>query len=692
MKKYIIASALACVTCVMCTSPTTSVIWTEGAVNPESGMAVNTITITNAPKGNDWCIWFAANHIDPVMQEGSQGSIERFNGCMYRILPSESRKGRDLTVVYASKPIPRRCWAPEGFSLQKGGRKVQLEASYNYLAAERLPDFDFEPVALGVEDMIPALKRYVPADGFTQIAGGACPEVSFVEGKPAGWYRITLDGTVHLEASDEDGAYYASVTLDNMRRNAGGDSLPNAQIEDWPDLQYRGFMLDVSRNFTDKEGILKLIDVLAHYKVNVLHLHLGDDEGWRLEIEDIPELTRFGARHCLPDCDANGVYSENEGLIPSYSGKIDPDDPANSGNGYYSHEDYVEILRYAWARRMRVLPEFDSPGHARAALRSLEKYALRTLDDSFLMSEASDTSSYLSVQYYTDNAINVALPSTYTFFAKVFDTLVEYYREAGAPLEMVHIGGDEVPSGAWMGSPACRELMSANGWTDSRQLKSWFVEQLAGLLRERGLKMAGWQEVVTGITPECLERIKGDLGAVNFWNTRTRGDCDQLPYRYANGGVPVVLSNMTNTYLDFAYNAGKLERGHSWGGFVDERRSFCLLPYDIYRSVRWDDKGRIKDISGCPEGKTELLRKENIIGVQGQLWSETIRSFDQVTYYVFPKSVGLFERGWNASPAFESTLQSDCPEFTDAFNRFYSIVCFREMPFYDSLGINYRKR
>lgn len=668
----------------------TKIVWTEGETDPHTHLADNSLVIVNPPEGNDWCIWFAANHIDAVRLEGSQAGIERFNGCMYRIVPDAVHASDSLKVLYAGRPIPRECWAPEGFTLQRGNKSVPLETEYVYLPSERIADFEYHPTKLGAFDMIPALKTVKAMEGSTVVE--TLPRAVTVEGQRPGWYRIVLDGGCSIEAADEDGAYYAGVTLDNIRRNAGGNELPNAIIEDWPDLPYRGLMLDVSRNFTNKDGVIKLIGILAHYKANVLHLHLGDDEGWRVEIEDIPELTSFGAHHELPKLMADGSYAEENYLLPSYSGKAYPDDPLNSGNGYYSHEDFVEILKYAWERRIRVLPEFDSPGHARAAIKSLEKYAQRTGDTSFLMSEKEDSSSYVSVQYYTDNAINVALPGTYRFFEKVFDTMIAYYQEAGAPLEQIHVGGDEVPDGAWKGSPACQRLMEEKGWGDTKHLYSYFIGRLAQIARDRNLKLAGWQEIATGVDEETFGDIRDVLGTVNFWNTRTRHDLDQMPYRYANKGVDVVLSNMTNAYMDFAYNPDKKERGHSWGGFVDERRSFSLLPFDIYKSVRWDDNGVMNDISNVSEGKTGLSSPGNIAGIQGQLWSETIRCFDHVTYYFFPKSVGLFERGWNARPAWEETQRSDDPLFISDFDRFYSIIADREMPYYESQGITYRHR
>ena len=476
-----------------------------------------------------------------------------------------------------------------------------------------------------------------------------------------------------------------------MRRNAAGKPVPNGVVTDWPDLQYRGVMLDVSRNFTKKDDLIRLIDILAHYKVSRLHLHFGDDEGWRIEMDGLPELTSYGAFRGIPELQEDGSIKEPDALQPTYCGSLDRNDSASPANGYYSHADFVEILRYAWERRIRVIPEFDTPGHSRAAVKSMEIRAERTGDTTYLLTEPEDTSEYESVQDYTDNVMNVALPSTYAFLGKVFDDIVAMYAEAGAPLDAIHVGGDEVPDGAWTGSPACKALMESAGRTDIGWLMDYYINRVLDLAEERGLKIAGWQDVCQLAEPATLERLKKDLAFTNFW-TVSHGR-DELAYQFADDGLNVVMSNAPNCYLDFAYNHDKTERGHNWGGFVDERRTFSLLPYDVYRSVRWDDYGKIADISAADEGKTPLLpeARSRIVGVSGQLWAETLRSFDHVTYYIFPKALGLFERGWNASPAWEDTTVSDDPAFVDDFNRFFSIVTDHEYPYYESLGISYHR-
>ena len=661
---------------------TVSLVWKEGAKDASTGRAMHILEVKNAPEGTDWAIWMTSNRITSAEVKGTQGRIDHFQGCWYKMVPYE-HEGKNLVVKYTDRPLQRHCWAPEGFVLEHDGKLQNLEVQYVFLPSERIENFPYNHVQTQPWDMVPSLKKVTPSAGVTVVSD--IPQAQLVQSDKKGWYRITLDGECRIEAADEEGAQYAKVTLENLIRNAGSTAVPNLVIEDWPDLQYRGFMLDISRNFTTKDNILKFIDLLAHYKMSVFHLHFGDDEGWRLEIPEFPELVTFGAYHAFPQKNDNGEYVEVESLLPSYNGSVDPTDMTSSANGHLSKEDYIEILKYAWERRISVIPEFDTPGHSRAAIKAMEAYAARTGDTSYLLSEPEDKSKYMSVQYYTDNAVNVALPSTYNFIEVVFDRIISYHKEAGVPLPAIHVGGDEVPHGAWVGSPSCQKVMAERGWDNIELLKSYYIEKVLDIAEARGVKIAGWQELVMDLEDHVYERLKKNLYSVNFWNTGKKNE--QFPYKYANDGVPVVLSNMTNTYVDLAYNPDKLERGLSWGGFVDERRSFSLLP-----SVRWDDNGKKCDISRKSDGKIALKEKENIVGVQVQLWTETVRSFDHVTYYVFPKACGAFERAWNASPSWENTRVSDAPAFMEALDKYYSTVVSHEMPYYEAEGISYRQR
>ena len=702
MNTKTLLSLAVCLAAVACAKPC-RVVWTEGPTDPESGKTIHTMTIQNPPAGTDWTLWFSQFRTPVTMQEGAKAEILHHGGTLYRVAPTADAGGEDMVLRYEARALVNQCRAPEGFHLQvKGKKPVPVEVEYVFLPSEPVHTFDYTPADLTVFDMIPRLKKVDFLGGSTSSPTEESPvtelaevpgdiPVTYVEGQRPGWYRITLGDEPKVEAADEDGAFYASVTIGNLSRNAAGKPVPAAVIEDWPDLPYRGIMLDVSRNFTSKEDLLKLIDILAHYKVNRLHLHFGDDEGWRVEMDGLPELTSYGAYRGIPTLNEDGTISEPDALMYTYCVTPDRNDTQTTGNGFYTQADYIEILKYADAHHMLVVPEFDIPGHSRAAVKSME-YRFRTTGDAtYRLWDPADTSKYNSAQDYCDNVIDVSLPSTYAFIEKVFDNLIALHAKAGVPLEAVHIGGDEVPDGSWAGSPSCQALMKANGVTDVDWLKDYFTNRVLDIAEARGVKIAGWQEVAQHLEPATYERVKRNLAFTNFWAV-SRGR-DVIGYNFANDGIPVVLSNSSNAYFDLAYNWSKTERGHSWAGFIDERRSFSFLPYDLYKSVRWDDKGQPTELATASDGKPALTAegKPYILGVQGQLWSETLRNFDHVTYYLFPKAVGLFERGWNAAPAWAETTQPDDPAFVTDFDHFFSIIAEKEYPYYESLGISWHR-
>lgn len=403
------------------------------------------------------------------------------------------------------------------------------------------------------------------------------------------------------------------------------------------------------------------------------------------------ELTSVGARR-------GHTTDELECLYPGYDGNYDPS-AATSGNGYYTREEFIDLLRYAAQRHVRVIPEIESPGHARAAIVSMKaryhKYVNTAPEkaNEYLLSDAQDTSRYVSAQSYTDNVMNVALPSTYRFMEKVIRELIAMYEEAEVPLTTIHLGGDEVPEGAWMGSPVCRTFMDENGMTSAHELSEYYITKMADYLQQHHLQFSGWQEVALG-HPETTDRHLNQLAAgVYCWNTVPEWEADEIPYQIANKGYPVILCNVNNFYLDLAYDAHPDERGLSWAGYVDESKGFSMLPYSIYRSSRTDMAGNPVDPDIAGKGKTTLTAsgKEHIQGVQAQLFAETIRDFEWVEYYTFPKILGLVERGWNAFPAWSTlTGEKERQAFNKELGLFYSKVSEKEMPHWASRSINFR--
>lgn len=364
------------------------------------------------------------------------------------------------------------------------------------------------------------------------------------------------DGKPKVEADDEDGIFYAQTTLAQLPH-----PLQPMTIEDWPDLPYRGFMLDVVRDFRTVHEVLEIIDLMASWKLNVLHFHLADDESWCLEINNLPDLTEFSAHHVLPDWD----LQETEALKPTANGRID-------NATYYTTEEYEQILRYAWEHHIVVIPEFDTPGHSRASIKAMQAYGRRTGDKSFRLQDPADTSHYWSAQDYTDNVLSVNLPSVYKFYGIVFDEVIRMHQEANVPLPAIHIGGDEVPDGAWAGH-------------NRHEMKEIFISNMLDLAESRRIRLAGWEDIARGLEPQTQERFKQSLYFLNIWNT------DGIE------GFPIVLSPAAYTYLDLAYNNASDEIGLSWAGYVDERKTFAMQPKDY---------------------------KGDLIGVQAQLWSSQL--------------------------------------------------------------------
>ena len=581
--------------------------WTEGSTEAD-GRALHTLILNNMPQGSR--VWFQELFDGKTIVEGPE--MHHYQGTSWYIdIPTSGT----VTLKYYGRPLPRRSWAPEGFVLQqKGQPDTPFEVHYHFLELPENEDsesgfvcnYEVQPA-----DIIPRVKRI-------QYGTETMEEV---ENQIDGWYRITIgeDGEPKVQAGDEDGAFYAQTTLAKLPR-----PLEPMIIEDWPDYQYRGFMLDVVRDFRSVDEVLQILDMMASWKLNALHFHIADDESWCLEIKAFPELTEYGAHHALPDWN----LQETKALKPSANGKI--------GNvTYYTLEEYIKILKYAWERRIAVIPEFDMPGHSRASIKAMQVYEQRTSDGSFRLQDPADTSRYWSAQDFTDNVLSVDLLSVYKFYGEVFDEVIRLHKDAGVPLPAIHIGGDEVPDGAWAGR-------------DRREMKETFINRMLDLAEARDIRLAGWEDIARGLAPETEERLKRSLYFLNVWNT------DGIE------GFPVVLSPAPYTYLDLAYSDSPMEIGLSWAGYVDERKTFALQPNDY---------------------------KGDIIGVQSQLWSSQLRSFGDATYQMLPKALGTAERGWNAHPDWPAEA-----DFSADFERFYSIIVAREMPVWERRGWRFKRR
>jgi hexosaminidase len=460
--------------------------------------------------------------------------------------------------------------------------------------------------------------------------------VSRAFGLKAEAYRLTARGNqINIEATDAEGARYALESLAQQIAFERGKLRP-LTIEDSPRFGFRGLHIDLARNFHSKAEVLKVVEQMGRYKLNKLHLHLGDDEGWRLEIAQFPELTEVGGYRCHDP-------SETHCLQPQLGAGPSRDTPVN---GYLSRADYTEILKAAQARGIEVIPSFDMPGHSRAAIRSMEARYRKLMAagrkaeaERFRLAEPGDTTVYRSVQNYNDNTLNVCLESTYRFIDAVIDDIAKLHASAGVTLKTYHIGADET-AGAWSGSPACKALMAKTGRT-AAQLGPMFLERVSQSLARRGITAAGWSDGLGHVDPAKMPRavqsdIWGDLFTV----------APAEAHRAANLGWKTVIAVPNVLYFDIPYATHPLERGYDWPSRgTDTFKVFSFMPENVPANA-----SVMRDIQNKPTtvaDKEPLGPGRSMAGTQANLWSETVRRDTLVDYMLFPRLLALAERAWH---------------------------------------------
>lgn len=520
--------------------------------------------------------------------------------------------------------------------------------------------------------------------------------------KNAEGYKLVIDKKkITITGNSKTGVFYGIQSLrallptESYKKPQENLVVPCGTIKDAPGLEYRGMHLDVARNFQSKESVLRLLDVMAMYKLNKFHFHVIDDEGWRLEIKSLPELTEIGSKR-------GHTLDESDMLIPSYGSGADGS--LSAGSGFYTRAEFVEILKYATERHIEVIPELDMPGHARAAIVSMKarynKYMAQGNEakaKEFLLTDLNDSSQYSSVQIFNDNVVCACQSSTYKFLETVLDDMISMYKEADAPLKTIHSGGDEVPHGVWEKSPVCAELMASNKDINNvKDVKEYFLSTFSKMIIDRGLVFAGWEEIgmhIENHDGKEVKEINPKYAGNNFmpyiWNSVYGWGGEEIGYKLANTGYKVVLSNVTNLYFDMAVDKRAEEPGFYWGGFVDLERTYMFQPYDIYSSLG-------VDLNGNEIPKEELAKKvkltdkgsQNIQGIQGQLWTETVMSAERMDYMIYPRLIALGERAWNPSPSWIGSNE----KYESAYVSFLNTVGTRELPRLDYFhgGVSYR--
>ena len=571
MKKFIYSAIYFCLLFCSCApSAPLSLHWELLRNDVEPGICEAHLTITNTSRdtltNQGWTLYCNLMSLHPIYTEGDALRETEIQASWHSIEPTQTfaplapGESRTFTLRYKGSAI-RENIRPEGFFLVNtkhstlNTKPITIPCTYApYTRQEQMkrgiPTWEKTPYADGeyvyqyvekvtahtdtpsfILPVFPQPKSVVLAEDSCDISQAYLCQTFALSSDillpPEGYtIQITPD-TLYVTSKDQAGLFYARQTLNQLP-----SLVPCMTITDYPDLHYRALMLDVVRNYYPADSIYKVIDVMAQYKLNVLHLHLSDDEAWRLEIPGLPQLTDIGSKRGY-------TTDESECLFPMYCGGWDPNAPTTA-NGYITREKYISLLRYAHARHIRVIPEIDMPGHMRAAKKAMGNL----LTDSLF-----DTRVYKSAQHYTDNVINVSLPYAVQFIDHVISEIVKMYQEAEHPLYQFNIGGDEVPKGAL-----------------TKEEHQTFIDSVLTILQRHNLQPVGWEEIDHFCQPESRAICYAWL------NSETK------PLQLAAAGYQVVVATASHLYFDFAYCNHHEEKGLNWGGYTDEYRSFDWQP------------------------------------------------------------------------------------------------------------------
>lgn len=356
--------------------------------------------------------------------------------------------------------------------------------------------------------------------------------------------------------------------------------IPAVAIEDAPRFPWRGFMLDTARHFFPKEQVRKLIDLLALHKLNRLHLHLTDDQGWRLEIKKYPKLTSVGAWR-------KETLIGHARTPQGYDG--------TPYGGFYTQDDLRELVAYAAARQITIVPEIDMPGHARAAIAAYPELGVT--------GEQIDVGTGWGIYPY------LFAPTEHTI-SILRDVLTEVMDIFPSPY--IHIGGDEAIKDQWKASPQVQARIQQLGVQDEEALQHWFIAQMGAILARRGRRLIGWDEILEGGLP--------DGAMVMSWRGIQGG------IAAARAHHDVIMAPTTHCYFDY-YQSNEPGEPLAIGGYLPLETVYAFEPVPATLSAE---------------------EAAHILGTQAALWSEYIPTLDQLEYMAFPRTAALAEVAWTA--------------------------------------------
>ncbi|MBS1204253.1 MAG: beta-N-acetylhexosaminidase [Proteobacteria bacterium] len=536
----------------------------------------------------------------------------------------------------------------------------------------------------------------------------------------SGAYQLRIGANeAVITGFDQAGVFYGLQSLLSLIPSSGQQKIAQIEAKDAPRFDYRAIQLDVGRNFHSKDAVLRLLDQMSAYKLNKFHFHLTDDEGWRIEIPGLPELTNIGSKRCHD-------LSEKTCLLPQLGSGPDSN---NNGSGHFSRTDYIDILKYAKARQIEVIPEIDMPAHARAAVISMEaryerlhKEGKEQEANQYRLLDPTDTSNTTGVQFYNRTGyLNPCLDSSRNFVDKVIGEIQQMHKEAGAPLNTWHFGGDEAKNiylGAgytdqkkpeagkgiidqstqdkpWAKSKVCQTMVKKGKVADVDHLSSYFGIEVSKLVKAHGIgTMQAWQDGLKDA--KNAAEFATDHVNVNFWDTLYWGGFDSVN-DWANKGFRVIASNPDYVYLDFPSEVNPAESGYYWGTrFSDERKIFSFAPDNMPQNAETS-----LDRDGNPFNAKSDKPWPGAYGLSAQLWSEVVRTDKQMEYMIYPRMIAVAERAWHRA-GWEQDYQAgreynggkthlvNVKALDKDWTRFANLLGHRELAKLDKAGINYR--
>lgn len=464
---------------------------------------------------------------------------------------------------------------------------------------------------LAAVTLVPAV-RSIKESGCSTTA----TNVTFVtaSGIPAEGYRIsvTKDG-VTVTSAAEAGRFYALQTLRQLKQS---DGYPCVEIEDAPAYSWRGVHFDDCRHFFGKQTLKRTLDLMAQHKFNVLHWHLTEDQGWRLDIPGYPDLVKYGA--VRPSSPAHGAMSRK---LPNGERTMDLDGQ-QYGPFYYTEADVREILAYAAERHIKIVPEIELPGHVYAALAAYPEFACSPENLSHRHPRL--------IWGIEKDVLCIGNDRALKFMEDVLDYVCRLF-----PSEYVHIGGDECPSERWKDCPKCRARITTEGLADEKELQPWVTRRFVKFLEDRGKRVIGWDEYLNGEIPKSAVGMSWRSAAGNGAGHKLLS-----PAECVERGHDMIIATHHLTY--FYYGQGLPDDPFQYGGTGRPHGGGSLTLEKVYS---------FDPMTGIPESG-----RSRILGGQCCNWSEYTWNEYDLEWKMWPRGCAMAETLW---------LGGDKPGFAD---------------------------